>query len=112
MYKWIGHIEVYFTDEERDSAIASIEGRAPDFEDILTRLTQQGVGVKFTYSEATDQYRVTLQPKDKHCPYVGYTLGFSHIEMTRLLLIAEYIYEVMVERHEIPIPEKGQVNDW
>ena len=111
-YKWIGHIEVYFNDDEIIRAIEYIAGREADFEDSISRISQQGTGVKFTYSGDQDTYRITLQPKDAHSTYRGYTLGFSHVDLGRLLLIGTYICEVMMANDQIELPESRDTNDW
>jgi hypothetical protein len=111
-YKWIGHIEVYFNDIERDEAIAHIGEIEADFEDIVSRITQQGICIKFAYTGGTDDYRVTLQPKEEDHPYNGYTLGYTHVELTRLLLIAQFIVEVLMRDQRVAIPDKSSQNEW
>lgn len=112
VYKWIGHIEVFFTEIERTRAIEYIGGAAADFEDVLSRLTQQEITVKFTYEVNEDHYRIVLQPKAKHCYLRGYSLGFSHIDLSRLLLIGQYICEVMITESQITLPNRQATNDW
>ena len=112
VYKWLGHIEVYFNDTERDEAIAHIGPTKADFEDILSRITQQGIGVKFSYSGSHDDYRITLQPKQEGHPYDGYTVGYSHVELSRLLLIGQFIVEVLMADGRLSLPNSGVKNEW
>lgn len=111
-YKWLGHIEVGFNDEERERAIEYCDGRELDFEDVISRITQTKTGIKFSYSESNDTYRATVQPKDKGNTYYGYTIGFAHLDLARLLSIVQYIIVELMENAAIPIPEDREANDW
>lgn len=111
-YKWIGHIEVYFNDEEREHIIAYWADRNFDFVDALSTLTQTLTGVKITYNTSGDGYRCSLQPKDQDSTYYGHTVGFSHAELPRLLQIAIYVQTVLMENQAIDKPEKESMPDW
>ncbi len=112
IYKWIGHIEVYFNDDEIQEVLAYVEQRQWDFEDVVSGLTQANYGIKFMYSEADNQYRLTMQPKNKDCYLVGYTIGYSHMDLFRLIQIAAYIVNEMIEHESIDLPTKRVVNTW
>lgn len=111
-YEWIGHIEIDFNDPDRDEVLKYVDTRTWDFEDVVSVLTQQDVGIKFTYNKSTDSYRVSLQPKQRDCYLLGYTLGYEHMDIVRLYQIATYIVDVMIEHEQIELPERRGVPDW
>lgn len=111
-YKWLGHIPVYFNDDELDAVIKYVDERDWDCEDVITRQTQAGIGVKFTYDVGSDCYHCTLQPKGKDCYLRGYTLGFNHVDFMRLMGVASYVCEVLIENGGVEIPTKTNVNSF
>lgn len=112
VYKWIGHVEVYFDDDEKQAVEAHFSGVEPHLEDAIAAITQQETAVKFSYDDGKDAYRVTLQPKRGDHPYRGYTLGYSHVDLLRLSQIARYICDVMMDDGSIERPENTKANDW
>lgn len=111
-YKWIGHIEVHFNDDERRAVVEYCDERTFDFEDAIASITQAKIGVKFSYGESDDAYRITLQPKATDAYLRGYTLGFNHLSLDRLLQIALYVVNVLIEHEGIEIPNSTPINDW
>lgn len=111
-YKWIGHIEVFFNDDEREHVINYCKEREFDFEDSVSRVAQTRTAIKFSYEVGSDCYRATLQPKDEKSAYYGYTLGFSHVDLSRLLQITTFIVYELMENGGISIPEDRKVNEW
>ena len=111
-YEWIGHIPVNFTDDERDHILAYVGERSWDFEDVISVLTQEGYGIKFTYDESRDCYYLSLQPKDKDNPYYGYTVGFSHTELLRLAQIASFVCNELIKNSGLTIPDKEKADSW
>lgn len=111
-YKWIGHIAVYFNDDERDAVLDYIGQREWDIEDSICTLSQAGYGVKFTYDESRDSYYLSLQSKDKSCPYYGYTIGTSHMEISRVIQIACYIVTELIPAEALDKPDEKQSPSW
>jgi len=111
-YQWVAHIVVDFNDQERKEALDYCDGLRSDFFDQVTCITQMGVAVKVTYDGYNDCYILTLQPKDRTNKYYGYTLGFSHVDLARLMQVGVFIVEVLMEHEAISIPNKGVVADW
>jgi hypothetical protein len=111
-YQWIGHVQVYFTEKQKLECQARIDDLQSDLENLLITITQKGVSVKLTYDGYNDCYLVTLQSKDRTSKYYGYTLGFSHVEFPRLVQIAWYIVDVLMEHEGIELPNSSSVPDW
>ncbi len=111
-YKWIGHILVYFNDDERSNVLTYVAQRKWDFENVICTLTQKQIGIKFTYNEGADAYHITLQPKDQDNPCYGYTIGTDHVELGRLIQIAAYIAEEMLPNGAIVPPDREASPDW
>lgn len=111
-YKWLGHIEVSFNDEGIKECLAYVGERNWDFEDVISVITQQNTALKFSYEQGTSSYRITIQPKEYDCYLRGYTLGYSHTDLARLLQIASYIVTEMIEHQAIELPGKESANDW
>jgi hypothetical protein len=103
-YKWIGHINVYFNDDELQEVIEFLHGRAFDCEDVIATITQKSCSVKFTYDQWQDSYYCTIQPKLTSHYLYGYTCGISHVDLTRLVGIALYVVDVLLENEGIQLP--------
>lgn len=111
-YKWLGHIQHFFNDAEIEACICWIEGRKPDSLGAIDIIAQQGIGIKFVYSSVQDGYHITLQPKDKHSYYYGYTLGLTHTDLERAIHISLYVVSELMEHQNIPLPETSTLPDW
>lgn len=111
-YKWLGHVNLAFTEKQIAECLAYCADRKWDFVDDLCTLTQQDWGVKLTYDNQNDCYRCTLQPKAKECYLRGYTIGFNHVEMPRILQIASYVVNELVEHQGVEIPGKAVAPSW
>ncbi len=111
-YEWIGHIQVHFNDVEREEVLSYVGQREWDFEECICVLTQKGYGTKFTYDQSRDCYYLTLQTKEKGNHYYGYTLGMTHTELTRIVQIACYVVDVLVEHESLSYPEKDRADNW
>lgn len=111
-YKWKGHIQHYFNDEEIANCLLWIEARKPDPLGCIDVMIQKEIGVKFSYSENQDGYFISLQPKAKDSIYYGYTIGLSHVSLERLILIALYVVSELMEHEAIPTPTTATLPDW
>ncbi len=111
-YKWLGHIQVYFNDEEIADCLAWVGDRTPQPLDVVDTIVQSETATKISYSHIQDCYYISLQPKSKDSFYRGYTLGFKHVLLTRLLEISLYIHEVLMENGGIELPNSESVPDW
>jgi len=111
-YKWIGHISVYFNDEEIAACLSYCDAREWDFSNVVCVISQQEVAIKFSYDLNNDCYRCVLQPKSPYSYLRGYTLGFNHVELSRLIQIAAYVCEVLMENEAVEIPTKPAVQSW
>ena len=110
-YKWIGHMEVYFNEEEATAVLVYWTDRTFVLGEAIVELTQGEMPVKISYDPDRDGYRCSLQPKSKHCSYRGYTIGFSHSSLSRLLQVALYVKNEMIEHNAIAIPTKDTMPD-
>ncbi len=111
-YEWLGHIQVYFSDDERNHVLDYIGERQWDLEDTLCSLTQSQVSCKFTYDNGRDSYYLTLQPKEKNNPYYGYTIGVTHLELVRIVQIAAYVVNELLPNEGLPFPTDQKAIDW
>lgn len=111
-YSWVGHIQVYFNDDERQEVIKYLDERPADLENTIAIITQTDTSVKVTYDGHNDCYQGTLQPKGKSDPYTGYTIGFSHTDLKRLIPIMGYIRFELMEHNTLDKPDKRNTADW
>lgn len=111
-YKWIGHIQHYFNDPEKIECMAWIEARKPNALEAIDTISQKRIGIKFVYSENQDGYHISLQPKDAHSIYYGYTIGISHANLERGIHVALYLVSELMEQEAIPLPDKQALPDW
>ncbi len=111
-YKWLGHIPVYFNDKDVAECMKWIGDRDINPTTGLDTLVQKETSVKISYSNMNDSYYISLQPKRRDSMYWGYTLGFNHVDLLRLLQIALYVHEVLVETAAIELPNGEGVPDW
>lgn len=111
-YKWLGHIQIDFTDAEKKEVLDYVESRQWDLENSICVITQGGTSVKFTYDTSKDAYLMTLQPKERGTALFGYTIGYLHQDLQRLSQIAVYIVTVMIENGAIEIPDKSKAPSW
>lgn len=111
-YKWLGHIQVHFNDQELIAFLEYASDLPFDLETAVVTITQALVGIKFIYDQANDGYRCVLQPKEKSSKYYGYTLGFNHLELARVVQVAMYINDVLMEHEAIPLPNNEPMPDW
>jgi len=111
-YKWVGHIMHYFNDEEIVKCVAWIEDRKPVAIEAMSVITQKEIGMKVSYNPNQDGYFISLQPKSKTSFYYGYTIGFSHSDLERLVHIALYVVAELMEHDAIPLPDKSPLPEW
>lgn len=105
-YKWLGHIQVYFNDDEAQEVVDYIEARKWDCEDILVTNTQASYPTKLTYNASDDCYQITVQPKSKDCYLYGYTVGFTHLDLLRGLCVMAYIIHELIPAEALDLPSK------
>ncbi len=111
-YEWIGHIQVHFNDDERVEVLAYIDEREWNFEECICILTQKDYGTKFTYDVSRDCYYLTLQTKEGKNPYYGYTIGMTHTELSRIVQIACFVVDVLIEHEALILPETSTADSW
>lgn len=111
-YKWVGHIQVYFSDEEVIEAQAWLGDTTPIITTIVDSIVSLNTSLKITLDEDRGVYQFTLQPKEKTSAYYGYTLGFGHSDLARGIHISQYILEVLMDNDAIPLPDKQSINTW
>jgi len=112
VYKWTGHVEHYFNADQVQEAIEYMDQRTLRIHEVLEILTQKEIQCKFAYSEDTDSFRMVLQPKSRNHPYVGLTIGFSHVNLERLAKLALYVSDCLLDNEALDLPTKRVQNDW
>lgn len=108
-YKWLGHIQVYFNDDEAKEVVRYIEERQWDCEAILVDNTQSAYPTKITYNATDDCYQITVQPKSKDSYLYGYTVGFTHLDLLRGLCVMAFIIHELIPTNALDLPSKPTV---
>ena len=90
-----------------------LAGTEVDAKNIIERLTDVGIKVKFSFSEYYDSYVGTITFGEYHKHLEGYSVVAYHRDLTKLLGLLLYIIDVCVENDDTRLhTQNGAAIDW
>lgn len=110
--KFKGFINVDFSHKLREEINTWIADRNMAFEDRVIGLAERGFKVSISYDENRDTWLCSLTGKRTYTSYDGWCVVVPHRDLDKVIYVATYVVEVMMEHNQLEIPGGDDEIDW